>query len=360
MKTLALLAATLLLGANSDPAIPQGQLIKSVDWDDAHSYSDDQHQLNATYFKAPDTGKIELTVTHSKTSKTQFTGSAVEGIYPIADIYPIDLEKLTAGSYAILGEVRAEKDVTGSSIVMWRNTENDNLPPVRALDATGNTFDLKPSDAWQPFWIPFDTKTARPIHLGVKLYLYGPGTFHFRNLRLVQYPDAPAPFAAANLVPQSVVDSARANLETVQQQYAVGVTNQLAVLEAEQRLQWAEAMFAGDRLAAEGAVRDGAKKRLALMDKMRQAGLLSSTEMAPVERELADAEATISLLETKPENNPAAPATRVLVIDWKSFVLGIAATLLTITCACSFSYLAKRLNRHRHERELRRIASLDS
>jgi hypothetical protein len=266
MKTLALLAATLLLGANSDPAIPQGQLIKSVDWDDAHSYSDDQKQIKATYFKAPDTGKIELTVIHSKTSKTLFTGSALEGIYPIADIYPIDLEKLTAGSYAILGEVRAEKDATGSSIVMWKNTENDNLPPVRALDATGNTFDLKPSDAWQPFWIPFDTKTARPIRLGVKLYLYGPGTFHFRNLRLVQYPDAPpAPVAVSASTPLT--------------------------------------------LAQMGEITD-----------QKQA--------------------------------------RALRIIW--FCLGVVATGLSLAIFTGFAFLIRRLRQKRHDRELRRIASLDS
>jgi hypothetical protein len=133
MKTIALLAAALLLGANSDPAIPQGQLIKSVDWDDVPSYSDDRKQIKATYFKAPDTGKIELTVTHSE---TQFTSSAVvglhalEGIYPIVDIYPIDLEKLSAGSYAILGEVRAEKaDIGSSSIVMWKIRKTTTFHP---------------------------------------------------------------------------------------------------------------------------------------------------------------------------------------------------------------------------------------
>jgi len=267
MKTIALLAATLFLGANSDSAIPQGQLIKSVEWDDAHIYSDDRLQLKGTYLKAPDTGKIELTVTHSKTSKTLFTGSAVEGIYPIADIYPIDMEKLTAGSYAILGEVRAEKDVTGSSsIVMWKDTENDNLPSDRALDAEGNTFDLKPSDAWRTFWIPFDTKTTRPIHLGVKLYLYSPGTFHFRNLRLVQYPDAaPAPVAVSASIP---------------------------LVHA-------------------------------------QMGEITDQEQA-----------------------------RALRIIW--FCLGVVATGLSIAIFTVFAFLFRRWRQKRHDRELRRIASLDS
>jgi putative Mn2+ efflux pump MntP len=47
-------------------------------------------------------------------------------------------------------------------------------------------------------------------------------------------------------------------------------------------------------------------------------------------------------------------------IDWKSFLLGVAATILTIALGASFSFLSRHLKKRRHERELRRIASLDS
>jgi hypothetical protein len=165
--------------------------------------------------------------------------------------------------------------------------------------------------------------------------------------------------STVNLVPPSVVESARVNLAVAKRQYDAGVGDQLAVLEAEQHLQWAEAMFAGDRVAAASATCDGTKKRLALMEKKYKAGLLDFTEMAPVERDLADAEALLSELKIKPESYPAVPAVRIPGIDWKSFWLGAVATGALLLSAKVLIFLSQRWQRSRHERELRRIASLD-
>lgn len=64
--------------------------------------------------------------------------------------------------------------------------------------------------------------------------------------------------------------------------------------------------------------------------------------------------------QTPSEQSPVAESKSAAGIDWKSFWLGVAATILLIAAVGSFSFLSRRLKRRRKERELRRIASLDS
>lgn len=47
-------------------------------------------------------------------------------------------------------------------------------------------------------------------------------------------------------------------------------------------------------------------------------------------------------------------------IDWKSFFLGVAATGVFLLAGGGIIFISRRWNRRRHEREMRRIASLDS
>jgi hypothetical protein len=64
------------------------------------------------------------------------------------------------------------------------------------------------------------------------------------------------------------------------------------------------------------------------------------------------------------EQNPSAQvpveSPRTTGIDWKSFLLGIAATGASLFVGGGIIFISRRWNRRRHERELRRIASLDS
>jgi hypothetical protein len=53
-------------------------------------------------------------------------------------------------------------------------------------------------------------------------------------------------------------------------------------------------------------------------------------------------------------------STRTTGIDWKSFLLGMAATGASLLVGGGIIFISRRWNRRRHERELRRIASLDS
>jgi hypothetical protein len=47
-------------------------------------------------------------------------------------------------------------------------------------------------------------------------------------------------------------------------------------------------------------------------------------------------------------------------IDWRSFLLGVAATGVSLLAGGGIIFISRRWNRRQHERELRRIASLDS
>ena len=47
-------------------------------------------------------------------------------------------------------------------------------------------------------------------------------------------------------------------------------------------------------------------------------------------------------------------------IDWKSFLLGVTTTGLALLATTALLFLSRRWQHRRHERELRRIASLDS
>jgi hypothetical protein len=119
--------------------------------------------------------------------------------------------------------------------------------------------------------------------------------------------------ATASLVPQSAVESAREALAVARTRFNVGAEDRVAVIEAEEHLRWAEAMFAGDRLAAAQAKRNGASERLQLMKKMQEVGSVSAEEVAAVERELAEAQAALAEAEehfsaaSPPPSPPADP-----------------------------------------------------
>jgi hypothetical protein len=116
--------------------------------------------------------------------------------------------------------------------------------------------------------------------------------------------------SGANLVPQSAVESARAALAAVNARYDYGTAERVAVVEAEQHLRWGEAMFAGDRIAAAQAKRNGASERLKLIKAKREAGFVGVEEVAVVERELAEAEAQIAELKAQHPAATPPPAPR--------------------------------------------------
>jgi hypothetical protein len=72
--------------------------------------------------------------------------------------------------------------------------------------------------------------------------------------------------------------------------------------------------------------------------------------------------ATLSSSQTAhtPVQVTTVPATPSGGINWKSFLLGVAATGVSLLFGGGIIFISRRWQRRRHERELRRIASLDS
>ena len=123
-----------------------------------------------------------------------------------------------------------------------------------------------------------------------------------------------------HLVPQSAVEAARAALAIVEAKFDAGTADKLALLQAQEDLQWTEAMFAGDRLTAATARRVGAQQRLAIMEAEVNAGKLSVADLAPVNRQLA--EAVASLVELKRNSVDAVDAEKAAQEGWRLWQAG--------------------------------------
>lgn len=82
---------------------------------------------------------------------------------------------------------------------------------------------------------------------------------------------------------------------------------------------------------------------------------------SPVVGTLAPAPvATTSEPASRPPSLEQADLTTQSPIHWKSFLLGVAATGVFLLAGGGIIFISRRWNRRRHEREMRRIASLDS
>lgn len=115
---------------------------------------------------------------------------------------------------------------------------------------------------------------------------------------------------AASLVSASVVESARKDLEWAKARFEAGGTGRSTVVEGEQHLRWAEAMFAGDQIGAAAAKLDGARSKLEVASTGFQAGVVAREEVSRAEREVAEAEAALSQVKTStPSGTAASPAT---------------------------------------------------
>ena len=397
MKT-SLLITISLLGCGLAKALPDGQTLANINWDDLINGTPQGLQLppqvtgtidNPTNSDNPSMAELKLQYSGTsplqlKLLPTPFSNQSIG--------FPRGVSRLVTHHYAITGEVRYENVSPGSYLEMWSYFDSPapGYPEgaffSRTMADSGPMGKLDGTSDWREFWLPFDatSTTATLNRLEMNLHLTGPGTVHLRNMKLMQYPDAPATAtslpadsSAVHLVPPSAVDDARAAFTVAQNQYSAGTGDYLSVLEAGQHFHWAEAMFAGDSIAAAKVNRDGAKARLELMQKEYRAGTLDYARFASVQNELAAAEASLNTLQSVfKQAGASAPSTtsetsfakvgaiveveqtKALKTIW--FCLGVATTTMTLLVITGFIFVSRLWQRRHHERELRRIASLDS
>jgi hypothetical protein len=211
---------------------------------------------------------------------------------------------ITASKYAITGEIRY-RNISKGYLEMacdYAPEEPDGIPPfwlTRTNDPSGVMGRLDGTSNWRTFWLPFDASNRKSRLIGLVL-----------NLKLAD-PSNPT--------------------------HSVGVRNVRLI-------QYPTGVFPAA---------------------MTPTGQIPAPDREPG-TSTTDPTAVIAMLVLEAQAKPPASAPLVdssgsapRIFNRHSFLLGIAATLLTLIVIGTLTFLIRRL-RHRHsERELRRIASLD-
>jgi hypothetical protein len=213
-------------------------------------------------------------------------------------------DRISTHHFAITGQVRYENVAPGSYLEM--KIYFDSPAPgyaggtffSRTMAESGPMGKLYGTCDWRQFSLPYDSTgtNSRVNHLEMYLHLAGAGTVHFRNMELMQYPDAPA------------AQPASPTIDRVKRVY-----------------------LNGHFPTSVTSIRN-----------------LSPSPNPPEPATILAAQ------------NVSPPATASEGIHWRSFFLGMGATGLALLVIVGLILLSRLWQHYYHERELRRIASLDS
>jgi hypothetical protein len=129
----------------------------------------------------------------------EYTGTAPKQ-YTLRTLGPGVISLITAKHYAIIGNLRCSNVTSGSYLEMWsyfapqQPGGSEGAYFTRTLGDGGPMAKLEGSDDGREFALPFDATDAKTklVRLVMNLHLAGPGSVVFSNVKLVQYPDAPA------------------------------------------------------------------------------------------------------------------------------------------------------------------------
>jgi hypothetical protein len=312
----------------------------------------------------------KLTISRGASPFDQNLGA---GTYTLRVLGPEVVSWITSRHYAIVGHLTYRNVASGSFLELenWFAPQQTGTPDLfyysRTLGDAGPMAKIEGSDD-RDFALPFDatgTKTSL-TRLVLKLHAMGPGNFDISNVRLVQYPKPPAP--VANTSPSQPPAPPLASL-------APGSTSALLYVGYNDHgaLTWnldgtdfpslgtlsaALHTTPGTQIEIHPDRRIPQEDLLALLKACKDGGIQGiSTNGGPFVpiQELLDAVPPKSLVGFA---LPAAAATSV-PLEWRSFGTGVLSTLLVILAFATLVKLARWLQRQRHARELRRIASLD-
>jgi biopolymer transport protein ExbD len=249
----------------------------------------------------------------------------------------LNYSAVTAGTYLEMDSYFAAQQAGGTEGVYFTRTLADSGPMAK-LEGTNDGSD---------FELPFDATGAKTklVRLVINLHLAGPGSFDFHDVKLVQYPDSSVPTSAQpERAPQDMVLNV-----TESGGFSLGGVNYPSLDALKTEL--------GERLRVDRNVRliirasTGVPYSLVrqILDACQQIGLsqisFATAPTVPKAPTLAEA------------GNATAPASSS--IAWRSFWLGVATMALSLVALAGGGFLFRRFRRVRHQRELRRIASLD-
>jgi hypothetical protein len=317
-------------------ALPEGQTIEvlasareEAEW---ASFTDPTEEEE----RGTDPNHLEptLRITHGGMTEQQL--ELVPSCFTISQDGSEDpLTKVVTHHFAIVGDVRYENVSPGSYLEMQSQFASptpgypDQVLYTRTLDASGPMGRLEGTSDWREFGVRLDVPatTGKLEGLHLSLHLTGPGTVHFRNLKLVQYPDAP----------QASSDLSVPSAPSAQQPPGTATTDLTSSLTTDyQKAQVDMALL---------------KAQLADMSQKLNP---AHPEMVALNSQIKRQQILLDALQTQINEQESH------TIDWKSFLLGVTTTGLALLATTTLLFLSRRWQRHRHERELRRIASLDS
>jgi biopolymer transport protein ExbD len=341
--------------------MPEGQKLADLYWNapgmDAPSPGNPSPELTLSWEKPADPDDrslLALTIKYTGTSTLQKRLLQLP-YYPGDD----GVSSIMTQHYAITGEVSYENAAPGSYLEMW-SFFNPRMPGYpegayfsRTLGNGGPMGAIGGTSDWRRFWLPFDATgmPSPPIRLEVNLHLSGAGTVHLRSMKLIQYPSAA--FAAVHVPPAPAATATRTAVRVALTPdhsapvYSIdGKTYpDIAAVQSELSARHntdsqVQVVVEADKTVPYDDIR-------AMLDAAKDAGISQISF------------ATVSVPPTA-GNDSALDASSPARMDWRSFFLGILACLATLLLIGAAILLSRSWQRRQHERELRRMASLDS
>lgn len=273
-------------------------------------------------------------------------------VYTLRTLGPAVVSQITSKHYAVVGHVRYAGVPQGSFLELenWFAPTQPGGPELyfysRTMAEAGPMAKIEGTDDGRDFALPFDSTGAKTplVRLVMKLHLAGAGKLEFSDVRLVQYPDGPPTTGDSPAkAPAEIMLTLLAGKDGVVQMGGIdyAATDALGAALKQRVHENADVPFVirGTENVPYVTVKQ-------LLDVLRTAGarnIFFATSSSP--------EATAAA--TGPAMAPS-PS-----IDWRSFSLGVLATIVAIFGFAGLFVLGRRFRGLRHARELRRIASLD-
>jgi len=375
MKSITLLVFTFTLFGVASAQIPEGEVLEKLYWNstgpdkkplgiDVPSYTtatvENQSQIN------PSANELKIS-----TSASGLSMGLLELKRPSL-LNSDGSEKIVTHHYAITGEVRYENTAPGGYLEMWSYFASPapGYPEgsyfSRTLADGGPMGKIEGTSGWRAFWLQFDSSgtTTKLESLVVNLHLTGPGTVHLRNMKLMQYPDAPNPAlvhvpAAPVSTPARTILVIAGNADATALTYSLDGTSYPDLGTVEDALKTRHASNPETELV----IRADERTPYEVLQSAVQMGANAGIPKVSVEAVRSPATAAASSPAAKPQTLVLGKIVddeqaRALKTIW--FCLGIATTALTLLVITSLIFLSRFWQRRHHERELRRIASLDS
>ena len=268
------------------------------------------------------------------------------------------VSKVTSRHYALTGTLKYSNIPPGSYLEMvsyFSPTESGQPQGVyfsRTLDDSGPAAKIEGTDDGRDFALSYEApdSKAKLVRIALNLYLAGAGGIEMSDVKLVQYPeDAAEPTAQIRQITIELHNSPQN--QTLYSADGVSYPN-LAALQT-----WLKTVH---QTAPQAAIAVRADENTSQFDQITTEKVITDAGFLAPFVSITPAATPKSADTTRNSTDFETSASSSGGIDAKSFLLGVAATLLAIGIIGSFSFFLRRLKRRRHEQEMRRIASKDS